>query len=97
MLFVGVDWAEDHHDVCVMTEDGMVLGGRPRRPARLRRHARSRTHSQLRTLFLRRLHQLQYNNIEGDTSASRRRARNTLLDRITKPSNTALRVTIRSG
>ena len=48
MLFVGVDWAENHHDVCVMTEDGMVLGGRPRRPARLRRHARSRTHSQLR-------------------------------------------------
>ena len=28
MLFVGVDWAEDHHDVCVMVEDGMVLGKR---------------------------------------------------------------------
>lgn len=25
MLFVGVDWAEDHHDVCVMAEDGRVL------------------------------------------------------------------------
>jgi len=23
---VGVDWAEDHHDVCVMAEDGTVLG-----------------------------------------------------------------------
>ena len=28
MLFVGVDWAEDHHDVCVMGEDGTVLGKR---------------------------------------------------------------------
>ena len=28
MIFVGVDWAEDHHDVCVMAEDGMVLGKR---------------------------------------------------------------------
>jgi deazaflavin-dependent oxidoreductase (nitroreductase family) len=28
MLFVGVDWAEDHHDVCVMAEDGRVLGKR---------------------------------------------------------------------
>ena len=28
MLFVGVDWAEDHHDVCVMAEDGKVLGKR---------------------------------------------------------------------
>ena len=28
MLFVGVDWAEDHHDVCVMAEDGVVLGKR---------------------------------------------------------------------
>jgi transposase len=26
VLFVGVDWAEDHHDVCVMAEDGEVLG-----------------------------------------------------------------------
>jgi len=24
-LFVGVDWAEDHHDVCVMNSDGRVL------------------------------------------------------------------------
>lgn len=28
MLFVGVDWAEDHHDVCVMDEAGKVLGKR---------------------------------------------------------------------
>ncbi len=28
MLFVGVDWAEDHHDVCVMAENGTVLGKR---------------------------------------------------------------------
>jgi transposase len=28
VLFVGVDWAEDHHDVCVMAEDGPVLGKR---------------------------------------------------------------------
>ena len=28
MLFVGVDWAEDHHDVCVMDQDGAVLGKR---------------------------------------------------------------------
>jgi len=28
VLFVGVDWAEDHHDVCVMAEDGTVLGKR---------------------------------------------------------------------
>jgi hypothetical protein len=28
MLFVGVDWAEDHHDVCVMSEDGRMLGKR---------------------------------------------------------------------
>ena len=28
MLFVGVDWAEDHHDVCVMAEDGRMLGKR---------------------------------------------------------------------
>jgi hypothetical protein len=26
MLFVGVDWAEAHHDVCVMDETGKVLG-----------------------------------------------------------------------
>ena len=26
MIFVGVDWAEDHHDVCVMDEAGEVLG-----------------------------------------------------------------------
>jgi transposase len=28
VLFVGVDWAEDHHDVCVMAEDGEVIGKR---------------------------------------------------------------------
>ena len=26
MIFVGVDWAEVHHDVCVMDADGKVLG-----------------------------------------------------------------------
>ena len=26
MIFVGVDWAEAHHDVCVMDDDGKVLG-----------------------------------------------------------------------
>ena len=25
MIFVGVDWAETHHDVCVMSQDGQVL------------------------------------------------------------------------
>ena len=25
MIFAGVDWAEAHHDVCVMSEDGRVL------------------------------------------------------------------------
>ena len=29
MIFVGVDWAEDHHDVCVMDLEGTVLGKRP--------------------------------------------------------------------
>ena len=28
VLFVGVDWAEDHHDVCVIAEDGAVLAKR---------------------------------------------------------------------
>jgi Transposase/Transposase IS116/IS110/IS902 family len=28
VIFVGVDWAEDHHDVCVMDRDGTVLGKR---------------------------------------------------------------------
>jgi transposase len=28
MLFVGVDWAEDHHDACVMDDVGAVLGTR---------------------------------------------------------------------
>jgi len=28
VLFVGVDWAENHHDVCVMAQDGRVLGKR---------------------------------------------------------------------
>ena len=26
MIFVGIDWSEEHHDVCVMDEDGRVLG-----------------------------------------------------------------------
>ena len=25
MIFVGVDWAEDHHDVCVLDDAGDVL------------------------------------------------------------------------
>jgi transposase len=28
MIFVGVDWAEAHHDVCVVDGDGVVLGRR---------------------------------------------------------------------
>ena len=28
MIFVGVDWAENHHDICVMDHDGAVLGKR---------------------------------------------------------------------
>ncbi|HEY2563436.1 MAG TPA: IS110 family transposase [Acidimicrobiales bacterium] len=28
MIFVGVDWAEAHHDICVMDEKGYVLGKR---------------------------------------------------------------------
>ena len=28
MIFVGVDWAEAHRDVCVLDEDGAVLGRR---------------------------------------------------------------------
>ena len=28
VLFVGVDWAEDHHDVCVMDQAGEVLAKR---------------------------------------------------------------------
>jgi hypothetical protein len=28
VIFVGVDWAEDHHDVCVMDQDGAVLAKR---------------------------------------------------------------------
>src|SRR5215207_4128751 len=27
MLFVGIDWAEDHHDLVVMAEDGQVRAG----------------------------------------------------------------------
>ncbi len=27
MLLVGIDWAERHHDVCVMAADGQVLAG----------------------------------------------------------------------
>ena len=26
MIFVGVDWAEAHHDVCVLDGEGKVLG-----------------------------------------------------------------------
>ncbi len=26
MLFVGIDWAEDHHDICVLGESGELLG-----------------------------------------------------------------------
>ena len=28
MIFVGVDWAEAHHDVCVLDVQGAVLGRR---------------------------------------------------------------------
>ena len=28
MIFVGVDWAEAHHDVCILDDDGTVLGRR---------------------------------------------------------------------
>jgi Transposase len=28
VIFVGVDWSEDHHDVCVMDEAGEVVGKR---------------------------------------------------------------------
>jgi hypothetical protein len=28
LIFVGVDWAEDHHDVCVLDVEGTVLGAR---------------------------------------------------------------------
>ena len=28
MIFVGVDWAEDHHDICVLDQTGDVLGKR---------------------------------------------------------------------
>jgi transposase len=28
MLFVGVDWAEDHHDICLMDEQGKVLASK---------------------------------------------------------------------
>lgn len=28
MLFVGLDWAEEHHDVAVMAADGRVLAAR---------------------------------------------------------------------
>lgn len=27
MIFVGIDWAESHHDLCVLAEDGSVLAG----------------------------------------------------------------------
>jgi transposase len=28
VIFVGVDWAEAHHDICMLDEDGQVLGRR---------------------------------------------------------------------
>jgi hypothetical protein len=28
MLFLGVDWGEHHHDLCLLDQDGMVLGAR---------------------------------------------------------------------
>jgi hypothetical protein len=28
VLFVGLDWAEEHHDVVVMAEGGRVVGAR---------------------------------------------------------------------
>ena len=28
MIFVGIDWAEAHHDVCVLDRDGEVLASR---------------------------------------------------------------------
>ncbi|MDQ6720250.1 MAG: IS110 family transposase [Candidatus Dormibacteraeota bacterium] len=26
VVFLGVDWAEEHHDVCLLDEQGKVLG-----------------------------------------------------------------------
>ncbi len=28
MVFVGIDWAEAHHDICVVDEEGHVLAKR---------------------------------------------------------------------
>ena len=28
MLFLGIDWGEHHHDLCLLDQDGMVLGAR---------------------------------------------------------------------
>ncbi len=28
MVFLGIDWAEAHHDVCLLDEQGKVLGKR---------------------------------------------------------------------
>ena len=28
MIFVGIDWAEDHHDLCLLEEQGGTLGKR---------------------------------------------------------------------
>jgi hypothetical protein len=48
MIFVGIDWAEAHHDVCVLNPEGEVLatrripeglGGVARLHALLREHA----------------------------------------------------------
>jgi hypothetical protein len=29
MLFLGVDWGERHHDLCLLDQDGQVLAARP--------------------------------------------------------------------
>jgi Transposase len=28
MLYLGIDWGEHHHDLCLLDQDGMVLGAR---------------------------------------------------------------------
>jgi hypothetical protein len=28
MLYLGIDWGERHHDLCLLDQDGMVLGAR---------------------------------------------------------------------
>jgi hypothetical protein len=29
MRFLGIDWGEHHHDLCLLDQDGMVLGMAP--------------------------------------------------------------------